>query len=213
MLLEGFVALIALATVVIVAKPTGSAGAIYGEGMGRFLTVLIGKDHQAFATVFGTMVFSTFVFDTLDVATRLGRYILQELAGAGGKAGAAAATAVMAGVPFVLLMAAGPNSWQIYWKLFGASNQLLAALTLLAITVWLRKAGKPYAFTLLPMIFVMGITIWSLALQAAAAFRQPLGFNPTTINGGVSVLLAALTAFLGFEALRKKPTEPATQPQ
>src|SRR6185295_16747422 len=87
MLLEAFVALIALATVLIVIpKSKTSAGAIYGEGMGLFLTVLIGPKHQMFATVFGTMVFSTFVFDTLDVATRLGRYILQELTHRSGNA-------------------------------------------------------------------------------------------------------------------------------
>ena len=202
MLLEGFVALIALATVMIVAKPSGGPGVIYGEGMGKFLTVIIGKDHYAFAKVFGSMVFSTFVFDTLDVATRLGRYILQELFNLPGKAAAAVATAATAGVPLLLVLASAPDSWKVYWTLFGTSNQLLAALTLLAITVWLRALKKPYWFTLLPMLFVMTITVWSLGLQAIHAFRKDLGFNPVTINGVVAVLLAALSAFLVVEAVR-----------
>lgn len=208
MLLEAFVALVALATILVVAKPSGSAGSIYGDGMGRFLCVIIGEKNRLFATVFGTMVFSTFVFDTLDVATRLGRYILQELSGITGRASALVATAVMAGVPLVLLMASGPNSWLAYWKLFGTSNQLLAGLTLLAITVWLKNEKRPYWFTLFPMIFVMTITVWSLALQAISAFRQPMGFRPETINGVVSVLLAGLSAFLGVEAVRQV-TRPA----
>jgi carbon starvation protein len=212
MLLEAFVALVALATILIVVPKAGTpAGAIYGEGMGRFLTVLIGPKHQTFATVFGTMVFSTFVFDTLDVATRLGRYILQELTGRKGRTAAALATLIMTAVPLVLLLAAGPGSWKKYWTLFGTSNQLLAALTLLAITVWLRKENRPYWFTFLPMIFVMAITVWSLGLQAVSAFRQPMGFRPETINGVVSVLLAVLSAYLGVEAVRQT-VRPAAGP-
>jgi carbon starvation protein len=211
MLLEAFVALIALATILIVPQAKGGPAAIYGDGMGRFLTVIVGEGNRNFATVFGAMVFSTFVFDTLDVATRLGRLILQELVSAKGRAAAAFATAVMAGVPLLLLMASEPNSWRAYWTLFGTSNQLLAGLTLLGITVWLRRSGRPSWFTFLPMCFLMVITVWSLALQAISAFRQPLGFNPTTINGIVSVLFAALTALLVVESLaavRRPPPAP-----
>ncbi len=206
MLLEAFVALIALGTVLIVADPKGGPGAIYGDGMGRFLTVLIGEKHLAFATVFGAMVFSTFVFDTLDVATRLGRIILQELTGRKGMAAAAVATLIMTGVPFALLKASKQDSWREYWTLFGTSNQLLAGLTFLGITVWLKKAGKPYWFTLWPMVFVLTITVWSLVAQATAAFRQTLGFHPVTINGVAALLLGVLTALLVVEsvaALRK----------
>ena len=212
MLLEAFVALIALGTILIVPEAKGAPGAIYGDGMGKFLTVIIGAGRQEFATVFGAMVFSTFVFDTLDVATRLGRLILQELVNAKGRAAAAFATAVMAGVPLILLMASEPNSWRAYWTLFGTSNQLLAGLTLLGITVWLRRSGRPSWFTFFPMCFLLVITVWSLALQALSAFRQPLGFNPTTINGIVSVLFAALTALLVVESLSavRKPA-PATE--
>ena len=60
-----------------------------GEGLGRFLAVLIGEQNLVFATTFGAMAFSTFIFDTLDVSTRLGRYILQELLGWQSKAAAA----------------------------------------------------------------------------------------------------------------------------
>ena len=72
------------------ARPTWPArrpGAVYGQGLGRFLTVIIGEQHLTFAITFGAMAFSTFVFDTLDVTTRLGRYILQELLGWRGRAG------------------------------------------------------------------------------------------------------------------------------
>src|SRR5437667_5133391 len=133
MLLEGFVALIALATVMIAtnAELAGMApGAIYGAGLGRFLAVLIGQKHLLFATTFGAMAFSTFVFDTLDVSTRLGRYILQELTGWSGRAGAVLATAIMCGIPAALLMLSGSGSYRLYWTLFGPANQPLAALSL-----------------------------------------------------------------------------------
>ena len=209
MLLEAFVALIALGTVLIAANPKGGPGAIYGDGMGLFLSKIIGDQHLAFATVFGAMVFSTFVFDTLDVATRLGRIILQELAGTKGLAAAAVATLLMTGVPFALLKASEAGSWRAYWTLFGTSNQLLAGLTFLGITVWLKRSGKPCWFTLWPMVFVLTITVWSLVAQAGAAFKQPLAFKPHTINGVAALLLGALTALLLVESVAalKRPSE------
>ncbi|OGR94236.1 MAG: carbon starvation protein CstA [Elusimicrobia bacterium RIFCSPLOWO2_01_FULL_64_13] len=204
MLLEGFVAVIALATVMIVAGAprSGGPGKIYGDGMGRFLTVLIGEEHLLFAVTFGAMAFSTFIFDTLDVATRLGRYILQELFGWTGRAGAAAATGLTVGVPLALLLAGRTGSYRLFWTLFGASNQLLAALTLLGITVWLKRAGKRYWFTLAPMVFVMGITLWSLWIQvrAAAAHFIPLGV--TSINGAAAAVRMILAATRIADAVR-----------
>src|SRR5215203_7058900 len=82
MLAEAFVALIAMVTVMIVAQKdlTGlKPGTIYGNGIGNFLTLIIGEKYRNFAITFGAMAFSTFVFDTVDVSTRLGRYIVQEL--------------------------------------------------------------------------------------------------------------------------------------
>ncbi|MBI4567276.1 MAG: carbon starvation protein A [Planctomycetes bacterium] len=214
MLLEGFVAVIALATVLILSPDEAKGkdiGKLYGNGIGKFLAVIIGGEHERFATVFGAMAFSTFVFDTLDVATRLGRYILQELFGAAGRVGAVAATALTAGVPLLLVVSSGKaDAWKDYWTLFGTSNQLLAALTLLGVTVWLKKSGKPFWFTLGPMIFVMAITLWSLGAQAWAIFNAPAGLTPVMkINGVVCVVLAALAALLVVEALRAMRRAPA----
>jgi carbon starvation protein len=203
MLLEGFVALIALATIMMVdsASIAGQApGTIYGAGLGRFLTVLIGEQHLLFAITFGAMAFSTFVFDTLDVSTRLGRYILQELLGWPSRAGGIAATALTILPPAVFISLAGEGSYRAFWTLFGTSNQLLAALTLLAISVWLRRSGRRNWFTLVPMAFVMVMTLWSLALQATAmldSLAAPGASNGTLVlNGIVAVLLAALAGSL-----------------
>jgi carbon starvation protein len=211
MLLEAFVALIALATIMIVAPDAAQGvapGRIYGDGIARFLAVAIGEQAFLFAATFGAMAFSTFVFDTLDVATRLGRYILQELTNAHDRAAAALATAITAAVPAGVLVSAGPGGYRIFWTLFGTSNQLLAALTLLAVTVWLRQQGKRYWFTLAPMLFLMAMTLWSLAGQTLQFARPLLAAQgeglaiPQAANAFVAVLLFALTAFLVYEALR-----------
>ena len=93
-----------------------------------------------------------------------------------------------------------------------AARTLRSCIPLLGITVWLKRSGKPYWFTLAPMVFVSAITIWSLSIQSVNAFRTKLGLNPATINGVVCLALAGLTAFLIVEALRavKQPQpEPA----
>ncbi len=225
MLLEGFVALIALATIMIVAVPANGKyagpGRIYGDGIAQFLCVILGKGALTFAMTFGAMAFSTFVFDTLDVATRLGRYILQELFGSHGTVGAIVGTAATAGVPLLVLIGAGEGGYKTFWVLFGTSNQLLAALTLLAISVWLKRSGRRCWFTVLPMLFVMTITLWSLAGQARGFFRSmknaegAIQATPLA-NGVVAVVLIALTTLLILDAvlaLRRPPTAPpATVP-
>jgi carbon starvation protein len=218
MLLEGFVAVIALATVMIATTEqlTGKGpGAVYGQGLGQFLTVIIGKDNLLFATTFGAMAFSTFVFDTLDVSTRLGRYILQELLGLQSRAGAVLATAITCGVPLGFVLLSGPGAYRAYWTLFGTSNQLLAGLSLMGISVWLKRSGKRYWYTLYPMFFVLAITLWSLILQIKSAFGAEGATTVQTINGVVSLTLLGLAAALivfGARALLE-PQGPTSNPQ
>lgn len=230
MLLEGLVAIIALSTVMMISpeQAKGQAPArIYGDGLASFLTLALGKNAFVFCATFGAMAFSTFVFDTLDISTRLGRYLLTELftSGRGAHAGheepggvadkkwgaqllAAAATA---GAPLALLLLADPTSYRLFWTLFGTSNQLLAALTLLSIGVWLKKSGKHAWYVLIPMAFVMTITVWALAIQvfvgvrdlSLGAFRTETGaMNPTVLNGVVATALLLLAAAFVWEGAR-----------
>ncbi|MGK2856774.1 MAG: carbon starvation CstA family protein [Thermoanaerobaculia bacterium] len=206
MLAEGFVAFIALVTVMIMTgdqlkglKP----GTIYGNGIGEFMTLIIGEEHRNFAITFGAMAFSTFVFDTLDVSTRLGRYILQELFGWRSRAGAAAATIATVAVPVWFIVYAPEGSWVRFWTLFGASNQLLAALTLLAISAWLHEARQRIAFTLVPMAFVLTITLWALAKIALSSIETAKGLDVAFANAIASSLLIGLALFLVASALAK----------
>ncbi len=211
MLAEGFVAFIALVTVMIafgdsLLGPDGKnlpAGKIYGNGIGNFLSIIIGQENLKFAVTFGAMAFSTFVFDTLDVTMRLGRYLVQELIGIPGRIGAVIGTLVTVALPFSLIFLAKPGSYVEFWTLFGASNQLLAALTLLSITVWLYKARKRIAFTLVPMLFVLVITLWALGSIVIGNFQTTTGFDIKLINGVMSIALIALAIFLVVTSLLK----------
>ena len=206
MLAEGFVAFIALVTIIIVAQEAAKGvppGKIYGNGIGEFLTLLIGKENLPFAVTFGAMAFSTFVFDTLDVSLRLGRYIIQELFGLKGRLGAVIGTLGTIFVPFVCVLIAPRGSWNDFWTLFGASNQLLAALTLLSITAWLYQARQRIAFTLVPMLFVLTITLYALAKMVVGNFQAAAGFDIKFVNGIASSALILLAIYLVVTAVLK----------
>jgi carbon starvation protein len=206
MLAEGLVAVLALSIIMVMSaddvrglKP----GTIYGNGLGEFLTLIIGKENLPFAITFGAMAFSTFVFDTIDVATRLGRYLIQELTGLKTLFGATLATLVTVGAPALVLSMAGEGSWIKFWTLFGASNQLLAALTLLSVTMWLKQSGKRVAFTVVPLIFVLVITLWALISLSYDSYQQAVGFDASLLNSIFSAALIGLALFVTGQFLIK----------
>ena len=174
MLLEGVVAVLALATVMALARPDalamGSPDRIYAEGLSRFVGHLgIPAD---LARSFALLAFATFIYDTLDVATRLARQIFQELCGWRGRGGAVLATAASLLVPLLCVSlkvtdAAGDRvpAWKVFWTIFGTSNQLLAGLTLMLLSLWLKKSGKNWWLAGVPMLFMLTMTFWSLVLM------------------------------------------------
>ncbi|HET7706455.1 MAG TPA: carbon starvation CstA family protein [Thermoanaerobaculia bacterium] len=206
MLAEGFVALIAMVTVMVVAQGdlTGlKPGTIYGNGIGSFMTIVIGEKYRNFAITFGAMAFSTFVFDTLDVCTRLGRYILQELLRWPTRLGATVGTFVTIALPVYFVAFAPSGTWVKFWTLFGASNLLLAALTLLAITVWLHQRRQRIAFTLIPMLFVLVTTLYALARLTVANFQAAgaSGAGVEMVNGISCAILIVLAIYLVIRAM------------
>ncbi|HEU4887553.1 MAG TPA: carbon starvation CstA family protein, partial [Thermoanaerobaculia bacterium] len=212
MLAEAFVALIAMVTVMIVAqKDLGGLkpGTIYGNGVGGFLTLIIGEKYRNFAITFGAMAFSTFVFDTVDVSTRLGRYIVQELFRWPTRFGAWVGSLLTVALPLYFVAFSPPGTWVKFWTLFGASNQLLAALTLLSITVWLHQRRQQVAFTLLPMLFVLVTTLYALVRltiqNVSGATVDPVAM----VNGITSAALIALSLYLVFRAIVRVRAERA----
>lgn len=217
MLAEGFVALIALVTIMLLApSEVGdlTPNKIYGNGLGRFMTLIIGEDRLPFAITFGAMALSTFIFDTIDVATRLGRYLVQELFGWKGTAGAALGTLLTLAPAAYFLLSSGAGAYRTFWTLFGASNQLLAALTLVSIAVWLKREGRPNTFVVLPLLFLLSITCWALVRLVITSLASSEGFDMAFVNALAAGALLALATFLvatGWRALRAQSL--ATRPR
>lgn len=204
MLLEAMVAIFALSCVMVLTSvPQGvNPDAIYARGIGNFMS-LVGIP-ETFAVGFGLLAFSSFVFDTLDVCTRLGRYVFQELTGLRGITGGIVATLATIATPSLYLVAMPARSFLTFWQIFGTSNQLLAALTLVGVSVWLWRTGRPVWFALLPAIFMVATTGTALAMnfyRFASAYRTaPL--NTTLINAMLAALLFCLGVLVVFEAIR-----------
>jgi carbon starvation protein len=182
MLLEGLVAVLALATVMML--PAGSKqlaadpNLIYANGLASYLGLLGIGFNVAFP--FALLAFSTFVYDTLDVSTRLARYIFQEMMGWKSFAGGCAATLISLAIPLVFLTLTKEKAYLVAWPIFGTSNQMLASLTLLALTAWLAKTGKKVFYVVIPMIFMMVMTLVALILQIGT-FVSAL---PDILRGG-----------------------------
>lgn len=222
MLLEAMVAIVSLCCVMMLSEtsPLIAGGQpkpnfLYARGIGSFMEVL--HVPAALGVSFGLMAFTTFVYDTLDVCTRLGRYILQELTGMQGAAGRWLATIATAGVPLCLLLwqptdAGGKPAWLIFWSLFGASNQLLAALTLLGVTVWLWRTYRArwvLAVTGLPCVWMYAMSMWALVRilwPLGSGLSQALETHNFTPLANpvpwVALILASLGAMLLAEAVR-----------
>lgn len=130
--------------------------------------------HIPWAVAVGIMgvALASFAGTTLDSATRIQRYVVSELArGFGIRAltGKHAATAVAVIAAAALAIAPYKGMYgmggMILWPLFGATNQLIAALALLVATVYLAKRGKPVIFTFIPMCIMLAITGTAMALK------------------------------------------------
>ena len=220
MLLEGIVAVLALASVMILAKEDNliktDPNFIYANAIAKYLG-FIGFNFNL-ALAFALLAFSTFVYDTLDVSTRLARYILQEILGLKTRAGAVIATFITLLLPLIFLMFTKEKGYLVAWPIFGTSNQLLASLTLLTILVWLIKTGKKSFYIFIPMIFMMVVTLWSLILQIIPFIKllsQIINGIQTTpdiiISGVCGIILLILSIWLILEAIRILILNPKTK--
>lgn len=173
MLLESFIAIIALSTLLILTKEEIAGlkdpNQIFANGVAAFLNNL--GVNKEFAFNFALLAFATFVYDTLDVATRLGRYIFEELTGWKNKWSpyvATLATLILPGIFLTQTFVDKDNKvipgWKMFWTVFGASNQLLAALVLFGLSLWLFKRKMSYRMALIPSLFMTTVAVISLFL-------------------------------------------------
>ncbi len=182
MLLECLVAVISLCAVAFVfsgymdgtyASPTQ----VFAAGLSQMLACvpgLAGAESVAYALL--VLAVSVFCLTSLDTATRLGRYMFQELFTPHGMEASELTgwRAVLVNpwvatiITVVLGVGLGMTGYQLVWPLFGAANQLLAALGLLAVCAWLGNAGRNNKMFYFPMAFMMVVTLTSLALTVWA---------------------------------------------
>ena len=222
MLLEGVLAVIAICSVGYLSAgdfqslfiSSGKAAPVmFASGVGHFVSKL-GIPAQAGMT-FITLAISAFILTSLDTATRLARFLWQELIlpraadQENGKPVAAPGPVLavlsnrwfstIAIVLLALLMAFSGESDKI-WPVFGSANQLLAAMTLLAITLYLFRHRSPILFTLLPMLFMGVISVWALVnLLIKNAAKNHLLF----VIGLFLLLMAGVLAALAVKAFRR----------
>lgn len=170
MLIEGVLAVVSLITAAYVSNTEltellkGGPVNVFSTGVGTFMSKFgipfdIGKSFVALAV-------SAFALTSLDTATRLGRFIFQEFFDKPEKEKQSILTNMYVSTAITVLiggyMAAG--GYARIWPIFGSANQLLAALSLLAIAVWLKKAGRNYNMLTIPMIFMLVVTLSALVL-------------------------------------------------
>ena len=215
MLLEGMVAVVSLCCVMVLTRDhplmsNPQPNLIYAQGIGSFLNTF--GIPAAFAVSFALMAFTTFVYDTLDVCTRLGRYIIQELTGWHDAKGRWLGTLLTAGVPMIFVTQKITNAqgqvvpaWRLFWSLFGASNQLLAALTLLTVTVWLwRTRGKWWVWivTGIPTVWMYAMSTWALGTMVYGGLKPYFeGKSKFDLVPWIGLVLIALATLMLIEAI------------
>lgn len=132
----------------------------FAEGGARIVEVL-GIPKALSLNILAVFMVS-FAGTTIDTATRIQRYVISEMADNAGQkwlSNKYVATLVAVVSAYLLAFRQGAN---VIWPLFGATNQLLAGLALLVVTVYLARQKKPLAYTMLPMIFMIIITTWGM---------------------------------------------------
>ena len=223
MVVESLLGIIALVVVGAVAvngtKPDGTPFAIFSSGVAGFLEKL-GLPVQL-ATVFMTMCVSALALTSLDSVARIGRMSFQELF-LGDTTDTSKmpvwqkiltnkyfATVVTLFFGYLLTLGGYTN----VWPLFGSANQLLAALVLIALAVFLKTTGRTGWTLYAPMFIMLAVTFTALVQKTIALVKNIAGGNATMLVDGlqfiVAILLMVLGVLVAFSCLKKLFTKKA----
>lgn len=184
MLIECLLAVISLCAVAFVwttyqAGGYASPTAVFAGGLSQMLACIPGLSGvQGIAYTLLILAVSAFCLTSLDTATRLARYMFQELWIPTGQNQhnltgwrAVLGNAYVATIITVVIgVGLGMTGYTIIWPLFGAANQLLAVLALLAVAAWLGNAGKNNKMFYIPMVFMLAVTLTSLCMTIQQKF-------------------------------------------
>ncbi|MDR0565339.1 MAG: carbon starvation protein A, partial [Azoarcus sp.] len=197
MLLEGLVAVIAIGTIMVVGG--GKPMEAYATGFGKFASV-IGID-PALGKTLGFFAINTFVLTSLDTATRLTRYQIQEISR--GKVDKYFATLLAVVGVLILVYSKTDANVSIatsIWPIFGSANQLVAALALLAIAVWIKKDLKSSNnWLMVPMWFMLVTTMAALGFLIRDQLRA---VSPNYVLVVLSAVLMVLAVLMVYETAK-----------
>ena len=174
--------------------PVGAAGNPilgFSLGMGGLLHQGLGIPMSA-GTVLGILMLEGFIVTTLDTAVRLNRFLFEELWNGLFKNPPAFMKSYYfnAGLSVIIMLyLAWNNGWKVIWPIFGSANQLLAALALIVVSVWLANKSKKYWFTIVPAIFMIVTTIVSLLILLFKTYL-PKGNWPLVITDFILLALS-----------------------
>ncbi len=212
MLIECLLAIISLCAVGFVwtqycAGGYSSPTAVFAGGLSQMLACIPGlADIEGIAYTLLILAVSAFCLTSLDTATRLGRYMFQELFVPAGKTmeettgvrGVLTNPYFATLVTVVLGVGLGMTGYTIIWPLFGAANQLLAALALLAVCAWLGNAGRNNKMFYIPMVFMLAVTLTSLVQTLMAKTTVLMAGSGDLFAAGVQAVLAAVLFVLAI---------------
>lgn len=195
------------------------ATAIFGGGIAHMINDTIPGTYDILYTLL-VLTYSAFCLTSLDTATRLARFMFQEfwLDGSKGETpqNVTGYKKVLANPYFATILTVvlgvllGLNGYEKIWALFGSANQLLAALGLLAVATWLGNVGKNNKMFLIPMAFMLVVTIASLIINTVnqvnviTAGGADWGPYVQAVLGILLVVLAVVLAIEGVITLSKK---------
>ncbi len=162
MLSENALALLSLTAVAI----AGGAGAgAFASGIGKLLGVLFGTGFVGFGTALGFGTFMVIVLTVVQLLFRVMRVTLTEWLGDSAPILKNMHVSTIVSMVLTMFLVLS-GTWVYLWQLFGASNQLMAALGLLLVTVWLRSVGRNPTYAAIPMVFMYITTMASIIVTA-----------------------------------------------
>ncbi len=147
--------------------------------------------------ILGSLVVNTFILTSLDTSTRIGRMIASEAIPRKSKINKKFLLTLVTLIPAFLL--AITNSYSSLWRMFGASNQLIAGIVLIAITAYLVEHKKPSLYTLIPSIFMIITTLAALFYGLYNYFFKEMNMSLAII----SLILIIFAVFVTIETLAK----------
>jgi carbon starvation protein len=177
---------LALLSLIAVSIAGGVGAGAFAAGVGKLLGIVtFGAIPQAYGTALGFGVFVVIVLTVVQLVFRVMRVTLGEWLGEAwvGFKNPHVAAIISMGLTLILVLS---GTWIYLWQLFGASNQLMAALGLLVVTLWLYSAGRDPSYALYPMIFMYVTTMAAIIVTGYNLYASILS-NPAIAKQGINV--------------------------